>query len=149
LLSVNENLWNPFDRLGYFYFHIACCDANICFASKVLYVDIIFNRQHIHLSSCFLPSNKHEILHLFVIFSKKKLHQFLLFGYLNLLTIFEFQVPFLFGVTAFEKLASVIIHWIFRRTGRHLFLTDEDEGKPPLLKRMVEDYDGCYFMYVW
>lgn len=56
------------------------------------------------------------------------------------------QVPFLFGVTAFEKLASVIIHWIFRRTGRHLFLTDEDEGKPPLLKRMVEDYDGCYFM---
>jgi hypothetical protein len=84
-----------------------------------------------------------------VIFSKKKLHQFLLFGYLNLLTIFEFQVPFLFGVTAFEKLASVIIHWIFRRTGRHLFLTDEDKGKPPLLKRMVEDYDGCYFMYVW
>ncbi|GAB4825898.1 hypothetical protein Ancab_008765 [Ancistrocladus abbreviatus] len=50
------------------------------------------------------------------------------------------QVPFLFGVTAFEKAASVIIHWIFRRTGRHLFLTDDDEGKPPLLKRMVEDH---------
>lgn len=61
---------------------------------------------------------------------------------------FEFQVPFLFGVTAFEKLASVVIHWIFRRTGRHLFLTDDDEGKPPLLKRMIEDYDGYYFMYV-
>lgn len=56
------------------------------------------------------------------------------------------QVPFLFGVTAFEKLASVVIHWIFRRTGRHLFLTDDDEGKPPLLKRMIEDYDGYYFM---
>ncbi|KAI5394681.1 hypothetical protein KIW84_061349 [Lathyrus oleraceus] len=56
------------------------------------------------------------------------------------------QVPFLFGVTAFEKLASGIIHWIFRRTGRHLFLTDDDEGKPPLLKRLVEDYDECYFM---
>ncbi|KAJ1395008.1 hypothetical protein SESBI_33729 [Sesbania bispinosa] len=51
-----------------------------------------------------------------------------------------------FGVTAFEKVASCVIHWIFRRTGRHLFLTDDDEGKPPLLKRMVEDCDECYFM---
>ncbi|XP_059666907.1 lipid droplet phospholipase 1-like [Cornus florida] len=56
------------------------------------------------------------------------------------------QVPFLFGITAIEKFAGVIIHWIFRRTGQHLFLTDDDEGKPPLLKRMVEDYDECYFM---
>ncbi|MED6174006.1 hypothetical protein PIB30_064890 [Stylosanthes scabra] len=56
------------------------------------------------------------------------------------------QVPFLFGVIAFEKLASCVIHWIFRRTGQHLFLVDDDGGKPPLLKRMVEDCDGCYFM---
>lgn len=49
---------------------------------------------------------------------------------------------------AFEKLASCVIHLIFRRTGRHLFLTDADEGKPPLLKRMIEDYEDCYFMYV-
>ncbi|XP_021287219.1 putative lipase YOR059C [Herrania umbratica] len=56
------------------------------------------------------------------------------------------QVPFLFGVTAFEKAASCVIHWIFRRTGRHLFLTDDDEGKPPLLKWMLEDYDEFYFM---
>ncbi|KAK8686402.1 hypothetical protein V6N13_125427 [Hibiscus sabdariffa] len=56
------------------------------------------------------------------------------------------QVPFLFGVSAFEKAASSVIHWIFRRTGRHLFLTDDDEGKPPLLKRMLEDYEECYFM---
>ncbi|KAK3033240.1 hypothetical protein RJ639_033120 [Escallonia herrerae] len=55
------------------------------------------------------------------------------------------QVPFLFGVSAFEKAAVCVIHWIFRRTGRHLFLTDDDEGKPPLLKRMVEDCeDGCF-----
>lgn len=58
------------------------------------------------------------------------------------------QVPFLFGVTAFEKAAGRVIHWIFRRTGRHLFLTDDDEGKPPLLKRMVEDHEECEFMYV-
>ena len=58
------------------------------------------------------------------------------------------QVPFLFGVPAFEKVASCVIHLIFRRTGRHLFLTDADEGNPPLLKRMLEDHDNCYFMYV-
>ncbi|CAL9752674.1 unnamed protein product [Musa acuminata subsp. burmannicoides] len=56
------------------------------------------------------------------------------------------QVPFLFGVTAIEKVASHVIHWIFGRTGRHLFLTDDDEGKPPLLQRMVDDYDDLCFM---
>ncbi|CAO2820967.1 unnamed protein product [Amaranthus hypochondriacus] len=56
------------------------------------------------------------------------------------------QVPFLFGVTAIEKVASYVIHWIFRRTGRHLFLTDGDEGKPPLLKRMVEDNSEYCFI---
>uniref|UniRef100_A0A5B7B0V5 Putative lipase ROG1 isoform X1 n=1 Tax=Davidia involucrata TaxID=16924 RepID=A0A5B7B0V5_DAVIN len=56
------------------------------------------------------------------------------------------QVPFLFGVTAIEKVASCVIHWIFRRTGKHLFLTDDDDGKPPLLKRMLEDHGECYFM---
>lgn len=57
-------------------------------------------------------------------------------------------MPFLFGVTALEKAAGRVVHWIFGRTGRHLFLTDDDEGKPPLLRRMVEDYGDCPFMYV-
>lgn len=57
-----------------------------------------------------------------------------------------FQVPFLFGVPAFENLASLVIHLIFRRTGRHLFLVDND-GKPPLLKRLIEDSDDGFFMY--
>ncbi|URE14093.1 serine esterase family protein [Musa troglodytarum] len=56
------------------------------------------------------------------------------------------QVPFLFGVTAIEKVASLVIHWIFRRTGKHLFLTDDDEGKPPLLQQMVDDCDDLQFM---
>ncbi|CAH9139643.1 unnamed protein product [Cuscuta epithymum] len=56
------------------------------------------------------------------------------------------QVPFLFGVTAFEKVAGHVIHLIFRRTGRHLFLRDDDEGKPPLLRRMVEDDGELQFM---
>lgn len=58
------------------------------------------------------------------------------------------QVPFLFGVTAIEKVASLVIHWIFRRTGRHLFLTDNDGGQPPLLQRMVDDCGDLYFLYV-
>lgn len=56
------------------------------------------------------------------------------------------QVPFLFGVSSFEKVAGLVIHWIFKRTGRHLFLKDEEDGKPPLLRRMVEDTGDCHFM---
>ncbi|KAJ9539762.1 hypothetical protein OSB04_026268 [Centaurea solstitialis] len=56
------------------------------------------------------------------------------------------QVPFLFGVSVLEKAAVLVIHWIFRRTGRHLFLTDDDNGKPPLLKRMLQDFGDCHFM---
>lgn len=56
------------------------------------------------------------------------------------------QVPFLFGLTAIESLANCVIHWIFRRTGRHLFLNDDDEGKPPLLRRMLEDNGEYYFL---
>ncbi|TVU02687.1 hypothetical protein EJB05_51801, partial [Eragrostis curvula] len=37
------------------------------------------------------------------------------------------DVPLLFGSVAMENVASRIVHWIFRRTGRHLFLTDGDE----------------------
>ncbi|KAG5558281.1 hypothetical protein RHGRI_008269 [Rhododendron griersonianum] len=56
------------------------------------------------------------------------------------------QVPFLFGSPALETTARVVIHLIFRRTGRHLFLVDNDDGKPPLLKRMIEDYGECCYM---
>uniref|UniRef100_R7W8W1 DUF676 domain-containing protein n=1 Tax=Aegilops tauschii TaxID=37682 RepID=R7W8W1_AEGTA len=47
------------------------------------------------------------------------------------------QVPLLFGFITIEKVASRVIHWIFRRTGRHLFLTDSAEGEPPLLQHIV------------
>ncbi|KAJ0970704.1 hypothetical protein J5N97_018663 [Dioscorea zingiberensis] len=56
------------------------------------------------------------------------------------------QVPFLFGVIAIEKVASSVIHLIFRRTGRHLFLNDNDEGEPPLLQRMLDDCGELSFM---
>ncbi|XP_057473963.1 lipid droplet phospholipase 1-like isoform X3 [Actinidia eriantha] len=56
------------------------------------------------------------------------------------------QIPCLFGVIALEKAAALIGHWIFGRTGQQLFLADDDDGKPPLLVRMVEDYGECHFM---
>uniref|UniRef100_K3YU66 DUF676 domain-containing protein n=1 Tax=Setaria italica TaxID=4555 RepID=K3YU66_SETIT len=56
------------------------------------------------------------------------------------------QVPFLFGVTAIENFACCIIHLIFGRTGKHLFLTDYDDGKPPLLQRMVDNWGDLQFI---
>ncbi|KMZ67459.1 Lipase/serine esterase [Zostera marina] len=56
------------------------------------------------------------------------------------------QVPFLFGFPALEKLAAIVIHLIFRRTGRHLFLTDCDEGTLPLLLRMLGDFNDLFFI---
>ncbi|ONK80433.1 uncharacterized protein A4U43_C01F17670 [Asparagus officinalis] len=56
------------------------------------------------------------------------------------------QVPLFFGVTALEKVAASVSHWIFKRTGKHLFLTDNDEGETPLLQRMVNDHGNIYFM---
>ncbi|KAG5533670.1 hypothetical protein RHGRI_027751 [Rhododendron griersonianum] len=56
------------------------------------------------------------------------------------------QVPLFFGVTVLEKAAVRFSHLIFKKTGQHLFLADDIGGKPPLLKRMVEDCDEFYFM---
>lgn len=51
------------------------------------------------------------------------------------------QLPFLCGLPFLERRASQAAHWIVGRTGKHLFLTDKDDGKPPLLLRMVNDSD--------
>ncbi|KAJ1281365.1 hypothetical protein BS78_04G300800 [Paspalum vaginatum] len=56
------------------------------------------------------------------------------------------QLPFLFGVPLLERTAAEAAHFIVGRTGKHLFLTDRDDGKPPLLLRMVEDCDDGKFM---
>ncbi|XP_066332693.1 putative lipase C4A8.10 isoform X1 [Miscanthus floridulus] len=56
------------------------------------------------------------------------------------------QLPFLFGVPLLERTAAGTAHFIVGRTGKHLFLTDMDDGKPPLLLRMVKDCDDGKFM---
>lgn len=56
------------------------------------------------------------------------------------------QVPFLFGLPFLEKVALLGVHIFIGRTGRHLFLTDNDEGKLPLLRRMLNDCGDLYFM---
>ncbi|KAJ3699098.1 hypothetical protein LUZ61_002803 [Rhynchospora tenuis] len=56
------------------------------------------------------------------------------------------QLPFLFGLSLLERTAEETAHLIIGRTGRHLFLTDKDDGKLPLLVRMAEDQDDIKFI---
>ncbi|XP_010323235.1 putative lipase ROG1 isoform X1 [Solanum lycopersicum] len=56
------------------------------------------------------------------------------------------QLPLLCGLPLLEKGALQTAHWIAGRSGKHLFLTDKDNGKPPLLLRMVNDSDDLMFM---
>ncbi|KAJ3704833.1 hypothetical protein LUZ61_008538 [Rhynchospora tenuis] len=55
------------------------------------------------------------------------------------------QLPFLCGLPFLERRAVETAHFIVGRTGKHLFLTDSDDGKPPLLLRMVDDCDDIKF----
>ncbi|WCJ42404.1 alpha/beta-Hydrolases superfamily protein [Euphorbia peplus] len=56
------------------------------------------------------------------------------------------QLPFLCGLPFLERRASQTAHLIVGRTGSHLFLTDNDNGKPPLLLQMVNDSDDLRFI---
>jgi hypothetical protein len=58
---------------------------------------------------------------------------------------FFHQLPFLCGLPFLERRASETAHLIVGRTGKHLFLTDNDDGRRPLLLRMVDDSDGLQF----
>lgn len=64
---------------------------------------------------------------------------------LELVWVCIFQVPVFCGFNSVEKMASRI-SWLFGRTGRHLFLTDSNNGKPPLLLQMVKDTEDLKFM---
>ncbi|XP_074571442.1 putative lipase YDR444W [Curcuma longa] len=55
------------------------------------------------------------------------------------------QIPFLHGSYKLEKMAYRTC-WIFRRSGKHLFLKDHDNGKLPLLVQMVNDCGDLRFM---
>ncbi|XP_021687385.2 lipid droplet phospholipase 1 isoform X2 [Hevea brasiliensis] len=55
------------------------------------------------------------------------------------------QVPLFCGSYTMEKVAARI-SWFLGRTGKHLFLTDGDNGKPPLLLQMVSDSEDLKFM---
>ncbi|KAG1326521.1 putative lipase ROG1 [Cocos nucifera] len=55
------------------------------------------------------------------------------------------QIPFLCGLPFLERRVSETAHLIVGRTGKHLFLTDNDDGRPPLLLRMVDDFDDIKF----
>ncbi|XP_059631187.1 lipid droplet phospholipase 1-like isoform X2 [Cornus florida] len=55
------------------------------------------------------------------------------------------QVPVCCGFYTMEKVASRA-SWLLARTGKHLFLTDGDKRKPPLLLQMVNDTDDLKFI---
>ncbi|KAL9376868.1 hypothetical protein Peur_030988 [Populus x canadensis] len=55
------------------------------------------------------------------------------------------QLPILCGLPFLERRASQTAHLIVGRTGKHLFLTDNDNGIP-LLLQMVNDSDGLRFI---
>ncbi|KAL5847145.1 hypothetical protein ACOSQ3_010669 [Xanthoceras sorbifolium] len=55
------------------------------------------------------------------------------------------QVPAFCGLHTLEKVAART-SWFLGRTGKHLFLTDNDEGKPPLLVRMASDRGDLKFL---
>ncbi|XP_050216999.1 uncharacterized protein LOC126667906 isoform X2 [Mercurialis annua] len=56
------------------------------------------------------------------------------------------QLPFLCGLSFLERRACQTAHLIVGRTGKHLFLTDNDDGKPPLLLQMVNDSNDLKFI---
>ncbi|KAK7351516.1 hypothetical protein VNO77_11036 [Canavalia gladiata] len=55
------------------------------------------------------------------------------------------QVPIFCGFYSLEKAISRVA-WFFGKTGKHLFLTDGNNGKPPLLLQMVRDSEDMKFM---
>ncbi|CAA7060287.1 unnamed protein product [Microthlaspi erraticum] len=56
------------------------------------------------------------------------------------------QFPILCGLPFLERKASETAHLAAGRTGKHLFLVDKDDGKPPLLIRMATDSDDLKFI---
>ncbi|KAI4344380.1 hypothetical protein L6164_011614 [Bauhinia variegata] len=56
------------------------------------------------------------------------------------------QLPLLCGLPFLEKRASQTAHLVAGRSGKHLFLMDNDDGKPPLLLRMTNDSDDLKFL---
>ncbi|GAB4839250.1 hypothetical protein Ancab_028777 [Ancistrocladus abbreviatus] len=55
------------------------------------------------------------------------------------------QVPMFCGIHLLEKFARPT-SGLLGRTGKHLFLTDHDNGRPPLLLRMVNDFEDLPFI---
>lgn len=55
------------------------------------------------------------------------------------------QVPMFCGFHSLEKTVSHIA-WFIGKTGKHLFLTDGNNGRPPLLLQMTRDTEDIKFM---
>eukprot|EP00250_Pteridium_aquilinum_P012776 c20936_g1_i3 orf=209-1144(+) len=58
----------------------------------------------------------------------------------------NWQLPFLCGITFLEKVAVFSAHWFVGRSGKHLFLADNDDSQGPLLQRMASDCSKGLFI---
>ncbi|KAL0013360.1 hypothetical protein SO802_000429 [Lithocarpus litseifolius] len=56
------------------------------------------------------------------------------------------QLPFLCGLPFLERRASQTAHLVAGMSGKHLFLMDKNDGKPPLLLQMVNDSEDLKFI---
>ncbi|KAI4335449.1 hypothetical protein L6164_014093 [Bauhinia variegata] len=56
------------------------------------------------------------------------------------------QLPLLCGLPFLERRASQTAHLVAGRSGKHLFLMDNNDGKPPLLLRMADDTNDLKFI---
>uniref|UniRef100_A0A2N9HE42 DUF676 domain-containing protein n=1 Tax=Fagus sylvatica TaxID=28930 RepID=A0A2N9HE42_FAGSY len=68
------------------------------------------------------------------------------FGFCGLHQHACMNLPFLCGLPFLERRASQTAHLIAGMSGKHLFLMDKDDGKPPLLLRMVNDSEDLNFI---
>uniref|UniRef100_A0A453RSE8 DUF676 domain-containing protein n=1 Tax=Aegilops tauschii subsp. strangulata TaxID=200361 RepID=A0A453RSE8_AEGTS len=96
-------------------------------------------------TKCSIGNNREQVECLEGLIAGLKPMNFITFASPHLGSSGNKQLPFLCGLHFLERRASETAHLIVGRTGKHLFLTDSDDGRRPLLLQMVQDHDDIKF----
>lgn len=96
-------------------------------------------------TKCSVGNNREQVECLEGLIAGLKPMNFITFASPHLGSSGNKQLPFLCGLPFLERRASETAHLIVGRTGKHLFLTDSDDGRRPLLLQMVQDHDDIKF----
>lgn len=97
------------------------------------------------ITNCSVGNNREQVECLEGLIAGLKPMNFITFASPHLGSSGNKQLPFLCGLPFLERRASETAHLIVGRTGKHLFLTDNDDGRRPLLLQMVQDHDDIKF----